>query len=263
MKDPHLFLDELSRVNNELANAQRELAKKNVELERLNAEKTRYLGIAAHDLRTPLAVIQNCTEFLLDDAAANLNREHLGFIHCIRDSSEFLLRLIDDLLDVSAIESGQLRLDVTPGNLDDVINRNLVLHRVLARKRGVSIRFDRPAEPVACVFDASKMIQVLDNLVGNAIKYSPDGGEILVRLRSGNGTALVMVRDRGPGIPHAEQTKLFQPFSRAQSPNLRRKHSTGLGLAIARRIVEGHRGRIWLESEPGEGAAFFVELPCP
>jgi len=260
MTELNRFLDELTRINNELANTQRELAKKNVELERLNAEKTRYLGMAAHDLRTPLGIIQTYSEFLIEDAGHHLEDEHLAFVHTIRDSSQFLLALIDDILDLSAIESGRLALECAPGDLRDLVARHVALNRVLAQKRGVAIRLETDGAAV-CEFDPSKIVQALNNVLSNAIKYSPVGGEIVVAVTRTETAVRIQVKDQGPGIAAADQSRIFQPFSRSKTANPAGEHSTGLGLAITKRIVEGHGGRIWVESEPEKGAAFLVELP--
>ena len=255
------FYNELSKLNNDLANSQRELFKKNIELERFSQEKTRFLGMAAHDLRTPIGIIMSYSQFLIEEASATLSREHMEFVVTIHESSQFMLALIDDLLDISAIESGHLSLDMQPGNLTEVVERNVSLNRVLAQKRRITILLEHDEAPLTCVFDGAKIGQVLNNLISNAIKYSPQRTTILVRLFRCEDEAVIEIKDQGPGIPPLEQAKLFKAFSQTNATNFSGEHSTGLGLAISKRIVEGHAGRVWVESELGVGSSFFAAIP--
>lgn len=253
--------EELSRLNNDMANLQREMAKKNAELEQLNQQKNRLLGMAAHDLRNPLGVISTYAEFLETEAAAGLNEEQREFVTTIKDTSEFMLRLVTDLLDVSAIEAGQLNLDCQPADLARLIQHNVTLNRVLAAKKNIAVEFDPPAVLPRLSLDAGKIEQVLNNLIGNAVKFSHRGTGVRVRLECTGEFATVAVQDQGQGIPAADLPKLFKPFGKASVRTTGGEQSTGLGLAIVRRIVEGHGGRIWVESEVGQGSTFFFTLP--
>lgn len=255
------LLDDFSRVNNELANLQRDLARKNAELARLNEQKNRLLGMAAHDLRSPLGVIQSYSEFLRDEAAEALEEEQRGFVDAILDASRFMLSLIDDLLDVAQIEAGTLRLELCETDLADLVRHNLVLNRVLAARKDIRVELAAPDAPVLVSIDARKIEQVLNNLIGNAIKYSHRGAAVSVAVQSEPDTARIVVRDEGQGIAAADIPLLFQPFSTAGKRGTSGEPSTGLGLAIVRRIVEGHGGQVSLESAPGKGAAFTVSLP--
>jgi signal transduction histidine kinase len=253
--------EDLTRVNNELANLQREMARKNVELSLLNEEKNRFLGMAAHDLRSPLGVILTYSEFLEDEAAEALGRERLEFVSAIRTTSQFMLRLLDDLLDVSQIDAGKLVLDLQPVDLVALLRRNLGLNRVLATRKQIGILFEPGIGAVEIVADAAKIEQVLNNLVGNGIKFSPPGTDLDVRLTAGGGSAFVSVIDHGPGIPDDDLPKLFKPFSRTSVRPTGGEKSTGLGLAIVRRIVEGHGGTVTVESRVGLGSSFTFSLP--
>ncbi len=253
--------EELSRLNNDMANLQRELAKKNAELEQLNQQKNRLLGMAAHDLRNPLGVISTYAEFLETEAAAVLNEEQREFVTTIKETSEFMLRLVTDLLDVTAIEAGQLNLDCQPADLAHLIQHNVTLNRVLAAKKAIAVEFDPPALRPKPAFDAGKIEQVLNNLIGNAVKFSHRGTRVRVSLAGTDEFATVSVADQGQGIPAADLPKLFKPFGTASVRATGGEPSTGLGLAIARRIIEGHGGRLWVESEVGRGSTFFFTLP--
>ena len=255
--------EELTHLNNELAAAQRELAKKNAELGRLNEQKNRFLGLAAHDLRNPLEVINVYSRFLLDEAADRLEDEQLDFVRTIMRSSNFMLALVNDLLDVSKIEAGRLELELSEVDLRSLVARNVELNRRLAERKEINILFEPPKDIPRLRLDAAKMEQVLNNLVGNAVKFSPRGGSVEVGLEreEGGGAVLLYVKDEGPGVPAEKLEGLFEPFTRASARGSEGEKGTGLGLAIVKRIVEGHGGRITVESEPGAGATFAVRLP--
>lgn len=253
--------DELSALNNEMANLQRDLAKKNVQLEALNAEKNRLLGMAAHDLRNPLGIISGFSEFLQSDTRRVLDDEQRAFVAVIRDTAEFMLRMVNNLLDVATIEAGQLKLDCQPADLAAVVTRSVTLNRVLAARKRITVDVaPAPAFP-AIFFDRDKIDQCLNNLIGNAVKFAEPGTAVRLELRRDGDEAMVAVKDEGPGIPAEDLPRIFKPFSRASVVATAGEQSTGLGLAIVRRIVEGHGGRIWVETAVGTGSTFFFTLP--
>jgi signal transduction histidine kinase len=253
--------DELSRLNNEMANLQRDLAKKNAELERLDRQKNQFLGIAAHDLRSPLSIILGYSDFLLDEAGPTLSDDHRQFLSFIHSSSQFMLQLVDELLDVSTIESGRLELSRRPTDLATLIERNVTLNRALAERKGIELVCDCQADMPPATIDGPKIEQVLNNLVSNAIKYSFPDSTVEVQTSYSRGTFLIAVQDRGQGISKGDQQLLFQWFGRRRAKGTAGEKSTGLGLAIAQRIVHEHGGEIWVESKEGEGSTFFVSLP--
>ncbi len=253
--------DELSRLNNELVTAQRELAKKNVELGRLNDQKNQFLGMAAHDLRNPLSVILTLSEFLLDEKVRVKPDEEEEFVRRIRSSSEFMLRLVNNLLDISKIEAGKLQLDLEATDLGAVIEDNVALNRILANTRQVTISLSQDGDIPRMMLDAAKIEQVLNNLIVNAIKFSSTGGVVEVRLVRGEDDVTISVTDQGPGIPEEEFHKLFNPFQKTSTKSATREKGTGLGLAIVKKIVSGHQGTIRVESQVGKGSTFQVTLP--
>jgi signal transduction histidine kinase len=253
--------DELSRLNNELVTAQRELAKKNAELGRLNDQKNQFLGMAAHDLRNPLSAILTLSEFLLDTKLNVKPGEQEEFIRRIRSSSEFMLRLVNDLLDISKIEAGRLDLDLEATDLRAIIEDNVALNRILADKRQVKLSLFQDEGVPRLMLDAAKIEQVLNNLIVNAIKFSPSGGTVEVRLDKGENDVTISVSDEGPGIPEEEFHKLFNPFQKTSAKSASKEKGTGLGLAIVKKIVSGHNGRISVESQVGKGSTFHVTLP--
>jgi signal transduction histidine kinase len=262
-RESRLFED-LSRLNNDLATAQRELTKKNLELARLNDQKNQFVGMAAHDLRNPLEVILTYSEFLLDEGAC-LPPEHLELVRTIHGSSAFMLALVNDLLDISKIEAGRLELDLLRVDLGELTARNVALNQVLAAKKGTEIVFRQEGEISRILVDAAKIEQVLNNLIGNAVKFSPPGSTVEVRLApDGDEWVVLSVTDQGEGIPLHEvdqMEKLFSPFERTRVRSTGGEKSTGLGLAIVKSIVAGHQGEIRVESEPGQGTTFHVLLP--
>jgi signal transduction histidine kinase len=251
----------LVSANNELSNLGRELQKKNAELVKLNDLKNQFLGMAAHDLRNPISVILSYSDFLLEEAGETLGEEHRRFLATIRKSSDFMLSMLNDLLDITKIESGRLELELETVDLTDLIEHNVVLNRVLAAKKTIGIRFqhaeDLPPTPV----DRGKIDQVLNNLISNAVKFSPAGTTVTVHAFRSGDHVTVSVKDEGPGIPEGDRQKLFQPFSRTSVKSTGGEKSTGLGLAIVKKIILGHRGKIWVESGIGTGSTFYFSLP--
>jgi len=258
--DEPLF-EAFTRLNNELTDAQRTLAKQNAALAELNEQKNRLLGMAAHDLRNPLGVIMGYAKFLNRTAGAKLDEKESQFVAQIEKSSQFMLRLLEDLLDVSQIESGKLNLALAPTDLGALVRNNVELNRVLAAAKNIAIELELPAGLPAVDVDATKIEQVLNNLISNALKYSHPGTTVRVSAGARDGEFEISVRDEGQGIPPAELGRLFQAFPKTTVRSTGGEKSTGLGLAITRRIVEGHGGRIAVDSRVGEGSVFRLSLP--
>lgn len=255
------LVERLSRLNSELTNLQRELVKANVELQQANQRKNQVLGMAAHDLRNPLAVILAYSAFLDRHAAKRLDDAQREFVAVIKESSEFMLRLVNDLLDLAAIESGELKLIKSAVDLANLVRNNVRRNRVLAAKRHIAVALQEAPEVLNCACDRHKIEQVLDNLLGNAFKFAPEKSRISVSIRDEHGFAAVSVQDQGPGIAPEHMPRLFEPFCTTSQPGDTSEPGTGLGLAIARRIVEGHGGHIWADSQPGRGATFTFTVP--
>jgi len=253
----------LESKNRELVLMHEELARKNAELVRVNEEKNGFLGMAAHDLRNPLGVIIGYSDFLLMMYRPMMNKDEVEIIEKIKSSSKFMLSLINDLLDISTIESGKLNLDLRSTDLVELVEANVGLNTVMASRKKMKLVFRHDESVPRALVDSRKVEQVLNNLISNAIHYSYPETTIEVRVRyaQDEGTAIICVGDEGPGIAPEDVGNLFKPFGRAKSVSTGGEKSTGLGLAIARRIIEGHGGRIWVESELGKGSSFFVSFP--
>ena len=252
---------ELQEVNQKLLEAQRELREKNKELERVNAQKDRFLGMAAHDLRNPLGHISTVADILLEDLDGKITEQQRELLEITRSSSQFMLDLVNDLLDIAKIESGKLHLNLQETDLAALVSQNVALNRALADKKNITLVLDVPDDLPPLTVDPGKMEQVLNNLISNAIKYSYPGTTVSIRLTRQGDSVLLSVADEGQGIPADELGKLFQPFERTSVTTTAGEKSTGLGLVIVKRIVEGHHGKIWVESTVGKGTTFFVSLP--
>lgn len=258
--DSELY-NELARLNNELVTAQRELIKRNVELERLNEVKNQFIGIAAHDLRNPLQVIEGYSSMLLDKLFGDLTPEQHKFISTIRKNSDFMLKLITDLLYISKIEAGKLQLELQETDLIGLLEKNVELNRLLAEHKQINILISHKDELPPLIVDASKIEQVLNNLISNAVKFSNPHTTVEVATFKGEKEAIVTIKDEGQGIPPDEIGKLFIPFENLSVKSTGGEPSTGLGLAIVKRIVEGHRGKIWVQSKVGAGSTFGFSVP--
>jgi two-component system, OmpR family, sensor kinase len=232
-----------------------------IELEALNAKKNEFLGIAAHDLRNPASIIQVYADMLLNMLNDNLSEKQLDFLQTIYRVSEFMNKLLEDVLDISAIESGTLMLDRKIIAYDTLVQQNLHLNRVLAAQKQITLQVDcAPTLPlISC--DPQKIEQVLNNLISNAIKYSHPHTTISVRVFQRAAELITQVQDQGQGIPADELSQIFNTFYRASVRATHGEKSTGLGLAIVKRIVEGHGGMIGVQSEVGQGTTFYFHLP--
>ena len=219
------------------------------------------MGMAAHDLRNPLGVIHSYAEILETEAAAVLSEDQRELVTTIKETSDFMLRMVTDLLDVSVIEAGRLNLDRRPANLVPLIQRSVMLNRLLASKKEIAVEFDPPAVFPTLEIDVDKIEQVLNNLIGNAIKFSHRNTRVRILLTCDSNEVTVAVQDQGQGIPAAEVPKLFMPYSKTSVRGTAGEQSAGLGLAIVRRIVQGHGGRIDVDSEVGTGSTFSFTLP--
>ncbi len=255
-----LLYDELSRLNNQLVNMQREIAQKNAELEKLNKLKVQFLGMAAHDLRNPLGALRSFIEILEKDGD-NFNAEQMEMVSYIRHLSSFMLGLVDDLLDVSNIDSGNLSIDLSHVDLIELIKKILTFNRMFADSKNISLKLVTTIDKCPINVDPNKVNQILTNLISNAVKYSFHDTNIQVTLTKNEKSVVVSVKDEGQGIPEKELPKLFGAFQKTSVRSTDGESSTGLGLLITKKMVEGHGGEIWVESKVGKGSTFSFSLP--
>ncbi len=237
-----------------------ELTLANEKLVEVNNLKNKFLGIASHDLRNPLASIRGYSKFLLDKGTQVKEDTRQEFLTTIKNVSGNMLELISNLLDISVIESGQLRLNPEKSSIKRLVEEKIHLQQILADKKNIRLHKDFEEVP-EFYFDANRIGQVVDNLLSNAVKYSPPDKEVFVKLVSREETMTLSVKDEGPGIPPDEQGQLFQHFQKLSARPTAGESSSGLGLAIAQRIVEEHQGSIGVDSQLGHGATFYFSIP--
>jgi signal transduction histidine kinase len=238
----------------------REIEEKGRQLAEASQHKSQFLANMSHELRTPLNAILGYTELILDSVYGEMPEKARRVLDRVQRNGRHLLGLINDVLDLSKIEAGQLSLSLADYSLNNVIQSVFSAVEPLASEKQIKLKIDIVPELPQGRGDERRLTQVLLNLVGNAIKFT-DSGEVAITGSSANGAFNVAVRDTGPGISEADQAKLFQEFQQADNSITRKKGGTGLGLAISKRIIEMHGGKIWVESVVGQGSTFSFTLP--
>ena len=238
--------DELQRVYGELETASR--------------HKSEFLANMSHELRTPLNAILGFSQVLEKRLFGELNEKQGEYIEDIRSSGNHLLSLINDVLDLSKVEAGQIELEVAPFSLREAVDRGVVMVRERASKSGVALAAEIEPEVQVVSGDERRIRQILFNLLSNAVKFTPAGGRIDVSARLVDEEIQLAVADTGPGIAPEDLDRIFEEFQQTDA-GARQQEGTGLGLALSRRLVELHGGRIWVESEVGVGSRFVFTLP--
>jgi signal transduction histidine kinase/CheY-like chemotaxis protein len=238
----------------------REVEIKGHQLEVASRHKSQFLANMSHELRTPLNAILGYAELILDNIYGDLPQRVRGKLERVQSNGKHLVGLINDVLDLSKIEAGQLTLSLDDYSIGDVVQNVVTVVEPLATEKSLALKIELPNDLPTAHGDQRRLTQVLLNLVGNAIKFT-DSGEVAIKVAAGKGAYTLSVRDTGPGIDPADQSKIFEEFQQADSSSTKTKRGTGLGLSISQRIVAMHGGRIWVKSEPGCGSTFFIEVP--
>jgi signal transduction histidine kinase/dihydroneopterin aldolase len=237
-----------------------EIEEKSRELAVASQHKSQFLANMSHELRTPLNAILGYTELILDEIYGATQPKMREVLQRVETNGRHLLGLINDVLDLSKIEAGQLTLALAEYSIKEMVQGVYVAVEPLATNKHLTLALDVPRDLPRARGDERRLAQVLLNLVGNAIKFT-DQGSVMIRAAAENGSFTIAVRDTGPGIAREDQQKIFEEFQQADNSITRAKGGTGLGLAISRRIIEMHGGRIWVESEPGKGSTFSFTVP--
>ena len=237
-----------------------EIQDKSHQLEVASQHKSQFLANMSHELRTPLNAILGYTELMADGIYGELPEKTMGVLKRLESNGRHLLGLINDVLDLSKIEAGQLVLDLSDYSLEDIAQTVRSTLEPLAADKKLTFKVDVSPKLPAGHGDGRRLTQVLINLVGNAIKFT-DAGEVVIKATATDGSFHLSVCDTGAGISAADQAKLFQEFQQADNAITRKKGGTGLGLAISKRIVEMHGGKIWVQSQVGKGSTFSFTIP--
>ncbi len=238
-----------------------ELAKKSAELEVASKHKSEFLANMSHELRTPLNAIVGFSQVLKEKLFGQVNEKQDEYLDDILSSADHLLALINDILDLSKVEAGQVELERRLFSLREALERGVVMVRERAVQNGVEISLELDPQVDLVEGDERRIQQVVFNLLSNAVKFTPSGGRVDVFTAKEDGEVRIAVRDTGPGISPDDQARIFEEFQQARDTNGERPEGTGLGLALSRSLVELHGGRIWVESEVGTGSTFTFTIP--
>jgi two-component system sensor histidine kinase/response regulator len=236
-----------------------EVKEYNKRLEILNQEKNEFLGIAAHDLKNPIYSISMLAQVMLED---NLSEdERIEFLNDIKSSTTRMSKLITDLLDINAIEQGKLKMNIEEDNFGMMFSHCIKEYEERAEQKEIELVIENENESFIATSDKQIFHQILDNLVSNAIKFSPKGKQVFARFKENDEKMRIEVEDQGPGLSEDDMSKLFSKFAKMSAQPTGNETSTGLGLSIVKKYVDALNGMIWVESEEGKGAKFICELP--
>ncbi len=244
----------------QLAAVNRELELRNREVERANRLKSQFLASMSHELRTPLNAVIGFSELLNEETAGPMNEKQRRYIEHVLNGARHLLQLINDILDLAKVEAGQLLLRPEVFDLAEALPEVLSTIRPLAMSKHITVE-GRVAAGVNLYADRVRVKQILYNMLSNAVKFTPEGGQVWVEAQAAGKEARITVSDTGVGIPPEEHQAIFNEFYQVGTTTKGVKEGTGLGLAISRRLVEAHQGNIWVESEPGKGSRFSFTVP--
>jgi signal transduction histidine kinase len=253
--------DELGALGANVNRMNDELRRLYSELEAASQHKSEFLANMSHELRTPLNAIIGFSQVLRDEMVGSVNEKQAEYLDDIISSGQHLLSLINDVLDLSKVEAGQVELEVHPFSLREALERGVVMVRGRATEDGVRVGFVADPDVDVVAGDERRIKQVIFNLLSNAVKFTPAGGEVDVSATRANGEVRVSVADTGPGIAPEDRQRIFEEFQQSET-GVGLREGTGLGLALSKRYVELHGGRIWVDSEVGRGSTFTFALPA-
>jgi len=231
------------------------------EIEKISQAKTEFISITSHQLRTPLSAIKGYLSMILEGSYGQLPEKVKEKMENVFQSNERLIKLVNDILNVSKIEAGEIEMNWERVDLREIIKEVINELSIKAKEKNLYLNFEEPKEVPKVLLDSEKIRQVILNLIDNAIRYTQEGG-VNVKLQMSKGKLQIVIADTGEGLTKEEKEKLFERFSRGTAGTKFWTEGAGLGLYIVRRFVEMHNGKIWAESEGrGKGSTFFVELP--
>jgi signal transduction histidine kinase len=251
--------DEIGSLAAKVNRMSDELQRLYQELEAASRHKSDFLATMSHELRTPLNAIIGFAEVLREEISGELNEDQLADVEEVLAASEHLLLLVNDVLDLAKVEAGSMELELSKVAIPEVLHSAVSMHSERAARGGVELTLTTEPKEITIVADSRRIRQVVFNLVSNAVKFTPREGRIDVSARLDDGRVEIAVADTGPGIAREELETIFEEFK--QATDGKRTEGTGLGLPLSRKLVELHGGRLWVESQPGEGSTFRFTLP--
>jgi two-component system sensor histidine kinase GlrK len=231
------------------------------QLQELDRMKADFFASMSHELRTPLTSIKEGTGLLLDGVGGETTERQRKLLAILAEESNRMINVVNSLLDLSKMEAGMMTYDFEMGNIDPLIKRALAEMTPLIEAKQIKLESKVHAPLPAVRIDPERILQVLRNLLGNAVKFTPKGGQVSVTAKPVNGKLEVSVKDSGPGIPPESLISIFEKFSQGSHKGAHNRQGTGLGLAIAKSIISSHGGKIWAESQMGRGSTFIFVLP--
>jgi two-component system sensor histidine kinase GlrK len=243
----------------ELAAAVNSMCEKLQELEQM---KTDFFASMSHELRTPLTSIKEGTRLLLDGVGGDTTEKQRKLLTILAEESNRLISVVNSLLDLSKMEAGMMAYDFELTQMEPLIKRAIVEMTPLIEAKGIRLESELDGRLPALKMDPERILQVLRNLLGNAVKFTPKGGLVNVSAKAADDTLEISVKDSGPGIPAESLTSIFEKFNQGTRRTPHSRQGTGLGLAIANSIITSHGGKIWAESQLGKGSTFIFVLPC-
>jgi len=256
--------DMIMLIIEDITNQQKQkerLEKQNFDLVAINEQKNRFLSIASHDLRNPIATMQACSSLLMKALNDKLEDDQKDLLDIIFTKSQYSLQLISDLLDYSKIEAGKLNLYLQDENFNSFFNYLLNNYTIMFRQNNLMLKANIADGLPAIKMDRNRIEQVINNLVDNAIKYSKSDDTITIECAAIDNYLVFSVQDCGPGIPNDELTKIFNAFHKVETTFHSRRNGSGLGLAIVKKIIDAHDGKVEVESELEKGSKFTIKLP--
>jgi GAF domain-containing protein len=236
-----------------------ELAIAYEELKESDRLKDELVQNVSHELRTPLTFVKGYVDLLLEGEMGVISNEQLEALNIVSTKADEITHLIEDIITLQRIDAGNLQLDET--SMTEFLKTAVASHQIVAGQKGLNIVYKKPAFKAMVSMDKNRISQVVDNLIGNAMKFSPDGGVISINVEERSEDVLVTIKDEGIGVPKEKQQKIFERFYQVDGSARRRFGGTGIGLAIVKRIIDAHKGEIWVESEVDEGSKFYFTLP--
>lgn len=238
-----------------------ELEEKNMILSDLNEKKNTFMQIAAHDIRNPISSIFTFSDLLINSKSELPVKKQEEFLQHIKNSASFSIQLLNDLLDLSVLESGGAKLNIRLNDYTDLINHITETYHYIAASKKISVTFFSHLQIEKMYFDANRIEQVLHNLLSNAVKYSPDGSEITITVSKNKNFIHTCISDQGPGVKNEDTENIFKPFHKSGAKTTGGEKSTGLGLSICKLIVHQHGGEIGVRNNKETGASFWFTLP--